>query len=206
MTRQRRVGVPMTTSSNGSGPARPTRSERSRTSRQLIIWVNFPHIGTNIGRKSPGPKRRTISALLDRGVYSAKTASRLIHGHSRASMRVTALERQRGALPGQCKPRYSKNIRVFFVSRFSNTYRPDNDRPEIPSTADWCINGQTIMSIRIGKDTRNRRALRVAFLVAVAIKGLDGLVETLAGTTVGILGTEGIYFLVIRLTAPELDL
>lgn len=48
--------------------------------------------------------------------------------------------------------------------------------------------------------------MRVAFLTAVAIKGLDGLIETLAGIAVAILGTEGIYEFVIQFTAPELDL
>ena len=62
------------------------------------------------------------------------------------------------------------------------------------------------MSISAGKSSRNRHALRVAFLTAVAIKGLDGLIETLAGIAVAILGIQGIYFLVIRFTAPELDL
>ena len=42
-------------------------------------------------------------------------------------------------------------------------------------------------------------------MAAVAIKGFDGLVETLAGVVVGILGTKGIYEFVLQLTAPELD-
>lgn len=66
------------------------------------------------------------------------------------------------------------------------------------------INGQT--AVMPGNNNRNRRMLRLAFLTAVAIKGLDGLIETLAGIAVAILGTEGIYFFVIRFTAPELDL
>jgi len=48
--------------------------------------------------------------------------------------------------------------------------------------------------------------LRIAFLGAVTIKGIDGLIETLVGIAVAILGTQGIYDLVIQLTAPELDL
>src|SRR5437016_11758236 len=47
------MGVPITGSSNGIVSARPTRSERSRTSRQLIIWVNFPHITHHIRRDRP---------------------------------------------------------------------------------------------------------------------------------------------------------
>lgn len=62
------------------------------------------------------------------------------------------------------------------------------------------------MSNRSAKSTPRRGALRIAFLAAVAVKGLDGLIETLAGLAVAILGTQGIYDLVIQLTAPELDL
>lgn len=45
----------------------------------------------------------------------------------------------------------------------------------------------------------------VAFIAAVAVKGIDGLLESLAGIAVAVLGTQGIYDLVIQLTAPELD-
>lgn len=48
--------------------------------------------------------------------------------------------------------------------------------------------------------------MRIAFFAAVAIKGIDGFVETIAGLLVAILGTQSIYDLVIQLTAPELDL
>ena len=48
--------------------------------------------------------------------------------------------------------------------------------------------------------------LRLAFFIAVAVKGIDGVIETLAGLAVAILGTQGIYSLVIHITAPELDL
>lgn len=53
---------------------------------------------------------------------------------------------------------------------------------------------------------RQATLLRLAFVTAVAIKGIDGLIETAAGLTVAILGTQGIYDLVIQFTAPELDL
>ena len=53
---------------------------------------------------------------------------------------------------------------------------------------------------------RQSTILRLAFFVAVAVKGIDGLIETLAGLAVAILGTPGIYALVIQITAPELDL
>jgi uncharacterized membrane protein len=47
--------------------------------------------------------------------------------------------------------------------------------------------------------------LRFAFIAAVAVKGIDGLFEGLVGIAVAVLGTQGIYDLVIQLTAPELD-
>ena len=53
---------------------------------------------------------------------------------------------------------------------------------------------------------RQSTVLRLAFFVAVTVKGIDGLIETLAGLAVAILGTPGIYALVIEITAPELDL
>src|SRR5690242_3591975 len=45
------MGVPMTGSSGGTVSLRPTRSERSRTSRQLIICVNLPHMTPNISTR-----------------------------------------------------------------------------------------------------------------------------------------------------------
>jgi len=51
-----------------------------------------------------------------------------------------------------------------------------------------------------------RGALRIAFVAAVAAKGADGIVETLAGILVAFLGTQGVYALVIQLSAPELGL
>lgn len=62
------------------------------------------------------------------------------------------------------------------------------------------------MTIHAHYEAPHRRLIRFAFLVAVAIKGFDGLIETLAGLAVAILGTHGIYDLVIQFTAPELDL
>jgi len=53
---------------------------------------------------------------------------------------------------------------------------------------------------------RETAVLRVAFLVAVVVKGLDGLIESVAGVGVAVIGTQGIYNLVIAFTAPELDL
>jgi uncharacterized membrane protein len=47
--------------------------------------------------------------------------------------------------------------------------------------------------------------LRLAFLAAVAIKGIDGLIETAAGLFLAIAGPWSFYALVVWLTAPELD-
>lgn len=44
-----------------------------------------------------------------------------------------------------------------------------------------------------------------AYLIAIAIKGFDGALETLLGITVAILGRQGLYDLLISLAAPELD-
>ena len=53
---------------------------------------------------------------------------------------------------------------------------------------------------------RQPRSTRLAFLAAVAIKGLDGAIETVAGTIVAIAGTHGISEFILRITAPELEL
>ena len=47
--------------------------------------------------------------------------------------------------------------------------------------------------------------LRLAFLAAVAIKGIDGLIETAAGLFLAIAGPWSFYDLIVRVTAPELD-
>src|SRR5262252_4089749 len=49
-------------------------------------------------------------------------------------------------------------------------------------------------------------ALRLAFLAAVVIKGIDGFLESIAGLAVVVLGTQQINDLIIQWTAPELDL
>lgn len=48
-------------------------------------------------------------------------------------------------------------------------------------------------------------SLRMAFLIAVVLKGLDGLLETAAGVLVGIAGTLRLYLFLLWITAPELD-
>jgi hypothetical protein len=47
--------------------------------------------------------------------------------------------------------------------------------------------------IQADRSAPNRRLFRMAFLVVVAVKGLDGVIETVAGIAVAILGTEGVY-------------
>ena len=47
--------------------------------------------------------------------------------------------------------------------------------------------------------------LHLAYLVAITIKGIDGLIETIAGLIVAIVGSEQLYILALRLTAPEIE-
>lgn len=44
-----------------------------------------------------------------------------------------------------------------------------------------------------------------AYLVAIALKGFDGAVETMLGLAVAILGRQGLYDLLISIAAPELE-
>ena len=44
-----------------------------------------------------------------------------------------------------------------------------------------------------------------AYLGALAIKGFDGAVETLIGLAIAVAGTQKIYAVILRLTAPELS-
>jgi uncharacterized membrane protein len=46
--------------------------------------------------------------------------------------------------------------------------------------------------------------LHDAYLGALLIKGFDGAVETLLGLAIAVAGTQRIYHVVLRLTAPEL--
>jgi uncharacterized membrane protein len=46
---------------------------------------------------------------------------------------------------------------------------------------------------------------RKAFLAAIAIKGLDGAVETVAGLIIAIAGAHSVYSMVLWVTAPELS-
>lgn len=49
-------------------------------------------------------------------------------------------------------------------------------------------------------------AARLAFIAAVLVKGLDGLLETVAGLLVLLVGPQHIYSLVLEFTDPALDL
>lgn len=53
---------------------------------------------------------------------------------------------------------------------------------------------------------QRNRGLRAAFLIAVALKGLDGLLETTAGVLVAVAGTLRLYLFLLWITAPELDI
>jgi len=52
--------------------------------------------------------------------------------------------------------------------------------------------------------TKRPQLLHDAYLGAILIKGFDGAVEVLAGAVIALTGTERLYELVIRFTAPEL--
>jgi uncharacterized membrane protein len=95
---------------------------------------------------------------------------------------------------------------VHLSRNVSNCHTAKVPLREFGSTVCQPTNGQPTVSIPPGKRSSNRQALRIAFLAAVTIKGIDGFVETTAGIAVAILGTHSIYDLVIQLTAPELDL
>jgi uncharacterized membrane protein len=56
-----------------------------------------------------------------------------------------------------------------------------------------------------GNKAGKASALRLAFLAAIAIKGIDGVVETAAGAFLAIAGPWSFYDLIVRVTAPELD-
>src|SRR5471032_2215562 len=49
-----------------------------------------------------------------------------------------------------------------------------------------------------------RRLAHLAYVVTIAIKGLDGGLETLAGLVIWITGPQRLYRWVFRITAPEL--
>jgi uncharacterized membrane protein len=52
---------------------------------------------------------------------------------------------------------------------------------------------------------RSSSPLHVAFLAAIAIKGLDGLIEAVAGLIFAIAGSERVYDFALWATAPELE-
>lgn len=61
-------------------------------------------------------------------------------------------------------------------------------------------------SLKKGITLRQSRSLPFAFLAAVAITGLDGAIESVAGAIVAIAGTQRIYDFNIRFTASEVEL
>jgi uncharacterized membrane protein len=54
--------------------------------------------------------------------------------------------------------------------------------------------------------TERSPTLRFAFIAAVIVKGIDGAIESVAGAIVALAGTQSLYALLIRVTAPELEL
>jgi len=48
------------------------------------------------------------------------------------------------------------------------------------------------------------RWARIAFLVTVAIKGIDGIIETILGLFIALVGPDKLLMLVLRFTVPEL--
>ena len=48
------------------------------------------------------------------------------------------------------------------------------------------------------------RWARIAFLVTVAIKGIDGIIETILGLFIALVGPDKLLLLVLRFTVPEL--
>lgn len=47
-------------------------------------------------------------------------------------------------------------------------------------------------------------SLHLAYLVAIAIKGIDGLIEFVAGVLIAVFGSHGLYRFAVWATAPEL--
>lgn len=70
------------------------------------------------------------------------------------------------------------------------------------------MRGPCVSAASLKKDItlQQSRSFRFAFLAAVAIKGLDGAIESVAGAIVAVAGTQGVYNFIIRVTAPELEL
>lgn len=58
-----------------------------------------------------------------------------------------------------------------------------------------------------GQEGRLKRArwAHVAFLATVAVKGIDGVIETLLGLLIAMVGPDGLFLLVLRFTTPELQ-
>jgi uncharacterized membrane protein len=51
---------------------------------------------------------------------------------------------------------------------------------------------------------KNLRLAHVAFVVTVAIKGIDGIIETLLGFLILVAGPDKFFLFVLRFTTPEL--
>jgi uncharacterized membrane protein len=52
---------------------------------------------------------------------------------------------------------------------------------------------------------KNRSLAHIAYLVTIAVKGADGVIETLLGLLIALTGPDRFYSLVLRFTTPELE-
>jgi uncharacterized membrane protein len=52
---------------------------------------------------------------------------------------------------------------------------------------------------------KNRSPAHIAYLVTIAVKGADGVIETLLGLLIALTGPDRFYSLVLRFTTPELE-
>jgi uncharacterized membrane protein len=52
---------------------------------------------------------------------------------------------------------------------------------------------------------KNRSLPHLVYLVTIAVKGIDGAIETLLGLLIALTGPDRLYSLVLRFTTPELE-
>jgi uncharacterized membrane protein len=51
---------------------------------------------------------------------------------------------------------------------------------------------------------KNRSLTHFVYLITIAVKGIDGVIETLLGLLIAVTGKDRLYALVLRFTTPEL--
>ena len=52
---------------------------------------------------------------------------------------------------------------------------------------------------------KTRSLTHIVYLVTIAVKGIDGIIETLLGILIATTGPDRLYALVLRVTTPELE-